>query len=226
MLLESPGEVVSREDIRKRLWPDNTVVEFDHSINAAVKRLRDALRDSADKPRYIETVARRGYRFIADIEPPTHQRRPGGTDRRVPPPTEPTNAQQAETPLPRAEAVPRSPFDRRPWIPAGLLAATVLMVWAGVAFNRRGCPGWGRSPSTPDAPGSRARKRSSSLVPITGPNAILSPDGTRLVYVSKSKLFIRRLDQAKAAELPGTENAEAPFFSPDGRWLAFFAGGN
>src|SRR5215467_10455240 len=67
MLLESPGEVVTREEIRKRLWPDGSVVEFDHSINAAVKRLRDVLRDSADKPRYIETVARRGYRFIAEV---------------------------------------------------------------------------------------------------------------------------------------------------------------
>src|SRR5258708_5479056 len=68
MLLESPGEVVSREEIRKRLWPDDTVVEFDHSINAAVKRLRDTLRDSADKPRYIETLARRGYRFVGDVD--------------------------------------------------------------------------------------------------------------------------------------------------------------
>src|ERR1051325_513569 len=68
ILLESPGEVVSRQEIRKRLWPDDTVVEFDHSINAAVKRLRDALRESADKPRYIETVARRGYRFIGELE--------------------------------------------------------------------------------------------------------------------------------------------------------------
>ena len=66
-LVESPGEVVSREEIRKHLWPDGSVVEFDHSINAAVKRLRDVLRDSTDKPRYIETVARRGYRFIAAI---------------------------------------------------------------------------------------------------------------------------------------------------------------
>ena len=57
-----------------------------------------------------------------------------------------------------------------------------------------------------------------------GATAILSPDGTRLVYVSKSKLFIRRLDQSKAIELPGTDKAQAPFFSPDGRWLAFFAG--
>ena len=66
-LLDHPGEVVLREEIRKKLWPGNTVVEFDHSINAAVKRLRDALQDSAESPRYIETVARRGYRFIGSV---------------------------------------------------------------------------------------------------------------------------------------------------------------
>ena len=66
-LLEHPGEVVLREEICKKLWPGNTVVEFDHSINAAVKRLRDALQDSAESPRYIETVARRGYRFVGTV---------------------------------------------------------------------------------------------------------------------------------------------------------------
>jgi DNA-binding winged helix-turn-helix (wHTH) protein len=66
-LLERPGQVVSREEIRNKLWPDNTVVEFDHSINAAVKRLRDALQDSPESPRYIETLARRGYRFIVPV---------------------------------------------------------------------------------------------------------------------------------------------------------------
>jgi DNA-binding winged helix-turn-helix (wHTH) protein len=60
ILLESPGNVVSREQIQKRLWPEDMVVEFDHGINAAVKRLREALRDSAERPRYVETVARRG----------------------------------------------------------------------------------------------------------------------------------------------------------------------
>jgi TolB-like protein len=70
MLVESPGGVVLREEIRSRLWPDDTVVEFDHSINAAVKRLRDALRDSAKKPRYIQTVARRGYRFVCAVKRP------------------------------------------------------------------------------------------------------------------------------------------------------------
>jgi TolB-like protein len=68
MLLESPEKVVLRDEIRSRLWPDDTVVEFEHSINAAVKRLRDALCDSAVKPRYIETIARRGYRLIGHVE--------------------------------------------------------------------------------------------------------------------------------------------------------------
>jgi eukaryotic-like serine/threonine-protein kinase len=68
MLLLSKGALVSREDIRKRLWPNDTVVEFDRSINAAMMKLRGTLGDSADKPRYIETVARRGYRFLVDVE--------------------------------------------------------------------------------------------------------------------------------------------------------------
>jgi len=71
-LLERPGEVVLREEIRKKLWPDNTVVEFEHSINAAIKRLRDSLQDSAESPRYIETLARRGYRFIAPVSRRRH----------------------------------------------------------------------------------------------------------------------------------------------------------
>jgi TolB-like protein len=70
MLLERQGDLVSRDEIRDRLWPDATVVEFDHSINAAVKRLRNTLCDSADQPRYIETVPRRGYRFIAPVDTP------------------------------------------------------------------------------------------------------------------------------------------------------------
>jgi Tol biopolymer transport system component/DNA-binding winged helix-turn-helix (wHTH) protein len=79
-LLRRPGEVVTREEIRKKLWADDTVVEFDHSINAAVKRLRDSLQDSAESPRYVETFARRGYRFIApvswdaDPSPPARRR--------------------------------------------------------------------------------------------------------------------------------------------------------
>ena len=65
MLLKRPGELVTREELQKKLWPADTFVDFEHSLNAAVKRLRAALNDDADQPRYIETLARRGYRFIA-----------------------------------------------------------------------------------------------------------------------------------------------------------------
>src|SRR5215475_14831669 len=59
ILLDRPGEVVLREEIRETLWPNGTIVEFDHGINAAIQRLRDALGDSADDPRYVETLPRR-----------------------------------------------------------------------------------------------------------------------------------------------------------------------
>jgi len=68
MLVEHPGDVVTRDEIRQQLWPSGIVVEFDHSINTAVKKLRLALFDSADKPRYVETVGRRGYRLMASVE--------------------------------------------------------------------------------------------------------------------------------------------------------------
>src|SRR5215472_13470543 len=67
-LLEHPGGIVSRDDLRSRLWPGDTFVDFDHSLNTAIGRLREALDDSADNPRFIETVPRRGYRFIAPVE--------------------------------------------------------------------------------------------------------------------------------------------------------------
>jgi len=68
VLLEHPGELVSREELRNRLWPADTFVDFDHGLNAAIKRLRDALGDSADAPVFIETLAQRGYRFIAPVD--------------------------------------------------------------------------------------------------------------------------------------------------------------
>src|ERR1700676_3538303 len=68
LLTDKPGDVVLREEIRRKLWPNDTVVEFDHSINAAIKRLRQALDDSAENPEYIETLHRRGYRWIQPVE--------------------------------------------------------------------------------------------------------------------------------------------------------------
>jgi len=68
VLLDQPGVIVSREDLRERLWPADTFVDFDHSLNTAVNKLRDTLGDQASNPRFIETVARRGYRFVAEVK--------------------------------------------------------------------------------------------------------------------------------------------------------------
>ena len=69
MLLEHPGKVISREELRQKVWSSDTFVDFDHGINNAIKRLREALADTAETPRYIETLPRRGYRFVGTIEP-------------------------------------------------------------------------------------------------------------------------------------------------------------
>lgn len=67
LLLERPGEVVTRQDLQQKLWPSDTFVDFDHSLNTAINKVREALGDSASSPRYVETLARRGYRFIAPV---------------------------------------------------------------------------------------------------------------------------------------------------------------
>src|SRR5215469_8508881 len=76
LLLRSPGEVVSREHLRQALWSDGTIVEFDDSLNTCVRRLRQVLGDDASEPRFIETIPRRGYRFLADVEPLLDVRQP------------------------------------------------------------------------------------------------------------------------------------------------------
>jgi len=68
LLIEKPGEVVTREQLRQKLWPDDTFVDFDHGLNNAINRLREALNDSAEEPRFIETLPRRGYRFVAKVD--------------------------------------------------------------------------------------------------------------------------------------------------------------
>jgi DNA-binding winged helix-turn-helix (wHTH) protein len=124
-LLERPGELVLREEIRRKLWRDDTVVEFDHSINAAVKRLRDSLQDSAERPRYIETLARRGYRFVAPVsyEPEKNVSQPGAPALVSPAPRLAPQL-QAHSGLP----APTHPLERRLAV-----VATVLVALASTA---------------------------------------------------------------------------------------------
>jgi DNA-binding winged helix-turn-helix (wHTH) protein len=75
ILLAQPGDVVTREDLQKQLCPTDTFVDFDRGLNKAINRLRDALGDSAEAPRFIETLPKRGYRFIGTFEPPRRRYR-------------------------------------------------------------------------------------------------------------------------------------------------------
>src|SRR6516165_4326438 len=77
VLLHRPGEVVTREEVRSQIWPQDTFVDFDNSLNTAINKLREALGDSADNPRFIETLPRRGYRFLAPVSGDLRESPPG-----------------------------------------------------------------------------------------------------------------------------------------------------
>jgi cholera toxin transcriptional activator len=81
LLLERAGEVVTREELQQKLWPSDTFVDFDHSLNTAINKVREALGDSASNPRFVETLARRGYRFIAPVQVPDQN---GATNETLP----------------------------------------------------------------------------------------------------------------------------------------------
>lgn len=120
LLLQHSGEVVTRDEFRQKLWPADTFVDFDTGLNSAIKKLRDVLSDSADEPRYIETLPRRGYRFIAPVE--------NG------PSPAPAPVELRVVPAPSARE-PRQPWYRRgPVVAAGvaaLLVIAVLVAWRG-----------------------------------------------------------------------------------------------
>lgn len=98
VLLESAGEVVTREELRKRLWSEDTFVDFDHRLAVAVSKLRDALRDSAEKPLFVETVGRRGYRFVGQLESTDSSVENSGVGINPIPPVLPQAAEEAQLP--------------------------------------------------------------------------------------------------------------------------------
>jgi len=125
MLLRRPGEPVRRGELQRLLWPADTYVDFEHSLNAAMKRLRAALGDSADAPRFIETLAGRGYRFIAPVSQPAEEAP------QIPPPTA---ANGKPEPVPEQEAKPAA--RRRPGLWTAAAAGFVLLVLVAMNFAR------------------------------------------------------------------------------------------
>src|ERR1700733_12300960 len=125
VLVEHPGEVVSRKDLYKLLWPSDTFVDFDHGLNKSIQRLRDALGDSPESPRYIETIPRTGYRFIAPVTEASRSR----------------PSAQAEFPLriPEPTANPSVGRDLKPkwrWLALGICAAIVALAGTWIVLLR------------------------------------------------------------------------------------------
>jgi serine/threonine-protein kinase len=230
-LLERPMELVTRDDLRQVLWPVEVFVDYDNSISKGISKIRDALGDSAEAPRFIETVGRRGYRFIAPVSWDADPLSNGST---APPFSLPAVDSQTGTDRPSSgDEEPTAPdVSSSPgrWLPAvkasALLAGAIGLAALGTVI------GWYWQP--PTAPRLLTRTTISfppgaQLQDLDRPTFALSPDGTRLVIAAvgggKRQLYMRSLENMVARPIAGTERAYAPFFSPDSRWIGFLSGG-
>ena len=139
-LLERPGEIVTREQLQQRLWGSETTVDFDHSLGTAINKLREALRDSADNPRFIETLARRGYRFIAPVSSapsgPASQESAGEL-LTMPPVAGPLSVPPSPAPVPPGP-IPRSQKYMVGLLIACLCALALLTVFAALSLRNDG----------------------------------------------------------------------------------------
>ncbi len=203
ILAERPGEIVTREELQQQIW-GSVFVDFDQSLNKAVNRVREALNDNAGTPQYIETVPRRGYRFIAPVAPPPQ-----------------TQAQDpVVTVSPSPTPGPAQPTSHRSPSRIGTIAALAtvsLLAAIGITV------GWLRQPKKPTLQEPR-------LITSSGWGPALSRDGKLLAYASGSGNLAHIMVQQTAGgeAIPVTTDAyEArPDFSPDGTRIAFYSARN
>ncbi len=222
LLLEQPGQLVTREELRARLWAAETFVDFEHGLNAAVTRLRDALGDSAESPRFVETLPRRGYRFIAPVDGVRAVSQSSG------------NGDGAAVSGLLAEPVPgvtvgetagvnavrpRAGLRPRAWMLASLGAAATALVIAVVA---RVIP-----PSRRDASTS-PRPTLSRLTFLDGVQTqpTWSPDGQFIAYASDQSgnrdIWVQPISGGRAVQITSDlADDSAPAWSPDGQHIAF-----
>jgi Tol biopolymer transport system component/DNA-binding winged helix-turn-helix (wHTH) protein len=214
LLLENAGEIVTREQIQKRLWADDVHVDYENAINSSMRKLRDVLIDTSDNPRYIETLAKRGYRFIAPVSHilPTAV---------ASSPVVPVDAPEA-SPESAPDAAPQAPARATPRTRRWLLPAVALVAIAALA----GAAFWflhGRGNSEPPL----------QAVPLTAyPGSefepSFSPDGNQVAFVwngekgDNDDIYVKLVGSGKPLRLttdPGRDRY--PAWSPDGRWIAF-----
>ena len=213
-LLERPGEVVTRDELRRRLWPNDTFVDFDHGVNAAVKRLREALADSADTQRFIETLPKRGYRFIAPVVRPD-------ADRLTPADTHPAisgSVANAQTTVDAETSQAGASRWHRWLVPAGAIALVAALATLAA---------WLRPPVAADpAPSMHMRPLTTLTGSESGPT--FSPDGTQVAFAwdgeqrDNSDIYVKLVGSTEVRRLttdPATDFA--PQWSPDGKWIAY-----
>jgi len=212
-LTAQPGTVVSKQALMDAVWKDAFVTEA--SLLEAVRVVRDALGDDRLNPVYIQTVHRRGYRFIADVSTVPDQA-----------PFASLSGEHAVAAAPPVAATSSWPGPEwRPLIVAGV-ASTCAMIGMALVFAL-----FGQRPPEP-RPTMRftiALPDDMAIDPLRGSVAV-SADGTRMVYVAfhigRPRLFLRTIDRDTPQVIDGSDGAADPFFSPDGRWIGFFAHGS
>ena len=220
LLLENAGEVVTRDEICRELWPADTFVDFEHGLAAAVNKIRDALSDSADNPKYIETLPKRGYRFIGKIKPEPPVVLPVAEPPRHPGPSEIRPAVDAIRPDTPADA----PAARRrlSWLAIGLGAVALILLAAGaVAWLRA------KRSALPSASQQSLTQLTDFADSAVSPS--LSPDGRILTFIRGPNSFMSS-GQIYAKLLPNGEPVQlthdalpkmSPQFSLDGSTIAY-----
>src|SRR5262245_42998140 len=204
ILVREHGSLVSRDDLRRALWPDDTFVDFETGLNAVIKRLREGLGDTASSPRFIETIPRRGYRLIAPID---------GV------PAEPTIEAAAE-----AEGAPlHEAPTRRSWT---LAVAAAAVIFAAVVIGLIFRDGYWRGDDRQGTSGRTLTRLTSTSRLNTDP--ALSPDGSLVAYASDRydgtnlDIWVQPVSGGSATRLT-TDAADEiePAFSPDGTWVVY-----
>jgi eukaryotic-like serine/threonine-protein kinase len=223
VLLERPGQLVTRDELTKKLWPPGTFVDFGHSLNTAVNRLRDVLGDSAESPRFIETLPRRGYRFIAPVADERGAVAEASllSERGSQWPAE--RGQNVSVPI--AEGITKSsqqvPIARRTWISTAAVVLTLIVVagFTGYVLHR-----WISGTSTLNFERLRFTKLTSSG---KAEDAAVSPDGNYIVYAQQDRqgsgLWLRHLSSGSDVQILPSEEIDfrGLTFSPDGNTIYF-----